>query len=199
MPTRVTRPVLHRSQVKNLLTLTANHLKSFTPKTCPRVGTLVAALFLLLPTLSLASAPVPVEDYAYDGEGNRTASHLSASYLASEHNQLLEDDSYSYDYDQRGNRIFRSSKVTGEAETYTYDRQNRLIGYTSPTTEATYAYDALDRRIAKTVDGVTEAYVYDSADLGDSTATNPALAFRAGALVKRWLFGPQADEPFAGG
>lgn len=47
------------------------------------------------------------------------------------------------------------------------------------------------------MDGVTEAYVYDSADLGDSTSANPALTFRAGALVKRWLFGPQVDEPLA--
>lgn len=44
-------------------------------------------------------------------------------------------------------------------ETSPHDRQNRLIGSTSPTTEATYASDALDRRIAKTVDGETEAFV----------------------------------------
>jgi RHS repeat-associated protein len=147
--------------------------------------------------LSQGGVPVPVEDYAYDGEGNRTASHLSLAYAANEHNQLLEDDNYQYAYDERGNRTTRVSKASGDAETYTYDRQNRLIGYISPTTEATYAYDALDRRIAKTVDGVTEAYIYDSADLGDSTASNPALTFRAGALVKRWLFGPQVDEPLA--
>ncbi len=47
------------------------------------------------------------------------------------------------------------------------------------------------------MDGVTEAYIYDSADLGDNTSANPALTFRAGELVKRWLFGPQVDEPLA--
>jgi YD repeat-containing protein len=156
------------------------------------LGMLLWAL-LLWPTLLQGGVPVPVEDYAYDGEGNRTASHLSTTHLANEHNQLQEDDSYYYSYDARGNRVVRQSKETGEEELYTYDRQNRLIGYTSPTTEATYAYDALDRRIAKTVDGVTEAYVYDSADLGDSTASNTALTFRAGALIKRWLFGPQVE------
>lgn len=44
---------------------------------------------------------------------------------------------------------------------------------------------------------MTEAYVYDPADLGDSTSANPDLTFRAGSLVKRWLFGPQVDEPLA--
>lgn len=141
--------------------------------------------------------PVPVEDYAYDQEGNRTASHLSAAYVSSDNNQILEDDSYTYAYDDRGNRISRTSKATSAVETYIYDSQNRLIGYETSATVATYAYDALDRRIAKSVDGVTETWVYDTDDLGDSTASNTALTFRAGALIKRWLFGPQVDEPLA--
>jgi YD repeat-containing protein len=44
--------------------------------------------------------------------------------------------------------------VIGGEETYTYDSQNRLIGYSYPRTKAACAYDALDRRIDKTVDGV---------------------------------------------
>jgi RHS repeat-associated protein len=71
------------------------------------------------------------------------------------------------------------------------------VGYSSPTTTARYAYDALDRRIAKTVDGVVEAHVHDGTDLEDTTTHNAALTFRAGALIKRWLFGPQVDEPLA--
>ncbi|HHI70325.1 MAG TPA: hypothetical protein ENJ91_04935 [Rhodobacteraceae bacterium] len=94
---------------------------------------------------------MPIEDYAYDGEGNRTASHLSNVYSANDHNQLLEDDDYTYAYDDKGNRISRTAKVGGVVETYSYDSQNRLVGYSSPTTTATYAYDALNRRIAKTV------------------------------------------------
>ncbi|MCB2130833.1 MAG: hypothetical protein KDE03_17645 [Rhodobacteraceae bacterium] len=58
---------------------------------------------------SQGGVPVPVEDYAYDGEGNRTASHLSAMYNSNGHNQLLEDDSYSYAYDAKGNRISRTA------------------------------------------------------------------------------------------
>ncbi|WP_225030513.1 RHS repeat-associated core domain-containing protein [Xinfangfangia pollutisoli] len=38
---------------------------------------------------------------------------------------------------------------------------------------------------------------YDTDDLGDSTASNTALTFRPGVLIKRWIFGPQVDEPVA--
>ncbi len=77
---------------------------------------------------------------------------------------------------------FQASK--GAVETYSYDSQNRLVGYSSPTTSATYAYDVLDRRIAKTVDGTVTAYVYDPWGL-DSTASDVLLDFEAGALTKR--------------
>ena len=72
---------------------------------------------------------LPIEDYAYDGEGNRLASHLSNLYNSNDHNQLTEDDSYTYAYDERGNRTSRTDKATGAVETYSYDSQNRLVGY----------------------------------------------------------------------
>ena len=136
--------------------------------------------------------PIPVEDYAYDGEGNRTASHLSAVYASNDHNQLLEDDTYTYAYDAKGNRVSRTAKGSGAIETYTYDSQNRLVGYASAQA-ATYAYDALDRRIAKTVDGVTEAFVYDPWSATSTTANDAILDFTNGTLTRRWLHGPQHD------
>ncbi|RBW62535.1 hypothetical protein [Ruegeria sp. A3M17] len=36
--------------------------------------------------------PVPIEDYQYDREGNRTASTGSYGYKSNAHNHLLEDD-----------------------------------------------------------------------------------------------------------
>ncbi len=140
---------------------------------------------------------LPVEDYAYDGEGNRTASHLSSLYASNAHNQLLEDARYTYAYDARGNRISRTDKATGAVETYNYDSQNRLIGYASDTTTASYAYDALDRRIAKTVDGVAEAFVYNPWDTYRSTSSDVVLDFVDGSLAKRWLRGTRVDEPLA--
>ncbi|WP_284176674.1 FG-GAP-like repeat-containing protein, partial [Frigidibacter sp. SD6-1] len=97
--------------------------------------------------------PVPTEDYDYDATGNRTASHLSAIYLVDEHNRLLEDDTFTYSYDAKGNRISRTTKADGSVERYVYDSQNRLIGYANATLSARYAYDALGRRIAKVLDG----------------------------------------------
>lgn len=144
--------------------------------------------------------PIPVEDYAYDEEGNRTASHLSALYSSNAHNQLTEDEDYTYAYDSKGNRISRTSKVSGEVEAHTYDSQNRLVGYASPTTPASYAYDALDRRVAKTVDGTVTAYVYDmSTDdplayddiVEEWDATDPTLP----VLARRWQHSQSVDEP----
>ena len=45
---------------------------------------------------SQGGVPIPVEDYEYDQEGNRTASHLSMLYSSNPHNQLLEDDDCLY-------------------------------------------------------------------------------------------------------
>ncbi len=59
----------------------------------------------------------PVESYGYDGEGNRLSSQLSASYVSNANNQLTEDDSYTYAYDDRGNRISRTAKVGAGVET----------------------------------------------------------------------------------
>ena len=93
--------------------------------------------------------PLPVADYAYDEEGNRTASHLSAIYASNDHNQLLEDEDSTYAYDAKGNRVSKTSKADGSVETYTYNSHKQLVGYASNTAAASYAYNALERRIAK--------------------------------------------------
>ena len=145
---------------------------------------------------ALGGIPVPVEDFAYDEEGNRTVSHLSMLYNSNGHNQLLEDETYLYAYDPKGNRTSRAHKVTGEVETYTYDSQNRLVGYASPSTTASYAYDALDRRVAKTVNGSTEAFIYDPWS-GYSTTNDVILDFTDGTLTTRWQHSSHVDEPIA--
>jgi RHS repeat-associated protein len=55
----------------------------------------------------------------------------------------------------------------------------------------------LDRRIAKSVDGVTEAFVYDPWSAISTTANDAILDFTNGNLTRRWLHGPQTDEPLA--
>ncbi|WP_432759529.1 RHS repeat-associated core domain-containing protein [Defluviimonas salinarum] len=139
--------------------------------------------------------PVPVEDYAYDGEGNRTASHLSGIHESNGHNQLLEDDSYRYAYDLKGNRVSRTTKADGAVESYAYDSQNRLVGYTSPATTASYAYDALDRRVAKTVDGAETAYVYDISPEDPLANDDIVMEYSDGILTRRWMHSDAVDEP----
>lgn len=142
--------------------------------------------------------PIPVEDYAYDGEGNRTASHLSTLYSSNDHNQLLEDDSYTYAYDLKGNRISRTSKATGDVESYTYDSQNRLVGYASPTTTASYSYDAMERRIGKAVDEAQTAYVYDMSVDDPLAHDDITLEFDTSGpaiLTRRWAHSNAVDEP----
>ena len=68
-----------------------------------------------VPTID-GGVPIPVEDFAYDGEGNRISSHLSSLYLSDDHNRLTEDSDYTYSYDDRGNRISRTAKVGGVVE-----------------------------------------------------------------------------------
>ncbi len=82
-------------------------------------------------------------------------------------------------------------------ETYSYDSQNRLIGWTDGVSAISYAHDALDRRIAVTLDGVTESFVYDPWSPYSAIANDVLLDFEDGALVRRWLHGPEVDEPLA--
>ncbi|WP_227288060.1 RHS repeat-associated core domain-containing protein [Boseongicola sp. H5] len=111
------------------------------------------------------------------------------------HNQLLSDDTYAYD--ARGNRVSRTDRATGAVETYSYDSQNRLIGWADGVSVISYAHDALDRRIAVTVDGVTESFVHDPWSPYSSIANDVLLDFEDGALMRRWLHGPEVDEPLA--
>ncbi|WP_415400639.1 PKD domain-containing protein [Tateyamaria sp. SN3-11] len=173
---------------------------------------------------SSGGTPVPVEDYAYDEEGNRLASHLSALYTSDAHNRLQEDDDFTYGYDEKGNRISKTAKANGATELYEYDSQNRLITYTDATGAATeYHYDAMERRIAKVQGRIATAYIYDTSitdplafddilleftvvgpDDGGGTGGgggNPAYAscnaqFQLAGIVNRDLFG--SDFPLPG-
>ncbi len=150
-----------------------------------------------IPTVD-GGTPVPVEDFSYDGEGNRLSSHLSNLYLSDDHNRLTEDSDYVYGYDTKGNRISRTAKVGGVVEAYTFNSVNKLVAYDSGDgTVATYHYDALGRRIAKVVDGVATAYVYEEWNPYSSVANDILLEYSDGALTRRWLHGAKVDEPLA--
>jgi RHS repeat-associated protein len=140
------------------------------------------------------------EAYSYDANSNRT----NAGYQTGTNNQLLSDGTYSYTYDNEGNRTSRTNIATGELTQYVWDYHNRLTSVITKDSSGTvmksvaYTYDVYDRRIAKVIDldGVgstpvqTERMVYDGDDI--------ALTFDGtGTQTHRYLFGPGVDQVLA--
>jgi RHS repeat-associated protein len=140
------------------------------------------------------------EAYSYDASGNRT----NAGYQTGTNNRLLSDGTYSYTYDNEGNRTSRKNIATGEVTAYSWDYHNRLTGVTTKDINGTlikavgYTYDVYDRRIGKSVDadgaGVaapqTEWYVYDG--------SNVSLVFDGqGNQTHRYLYGTGVDQILA--
>lgn len=138
------------------------------------------------------------EAYNYDATGNRT------SYTTGDHNRLMSDGTYNYEYDNEGNRTRRVEIATGKATEYTWDYRNRLTGVVSKNGAGTitqtvlYAYDVYNRRLSSAVDadgagaGVAaeEHFVYDGSHI--------ALVFDgAGTLTHRYFHGPQIDQVLA--
>ena len=140
------------------------------------------------------------EGYTYDDTGNRT----NAGYATGDHNRLLSDGTYSYEYDNEGNRTKRVDIASGEVTEYGWDTCNRMTSVTTKDSGGTvtksveYTYDLYDRRIAKSVDSdgdgtataTEERYVYDGEHI--------ALVFDGeGNQVSRYLHGPQIDQILA--
>ncbi|MBU2540802.1 MAG: hypothetical protein KJ593_02770 [Candidatus Omnitrophica bacterium] len=127
----------------------------------------------------------PAENYAYDSVGNRNP----ASYTYNDANRLLEDDEYTYTYDDNGNLISKTNKSTLETTSYIYNLGNQLISIDFPnSTSVQYTYDGLGRRIEKNVNGTITRYIYDNEDIiAEYDGTN--------TLQAKYLHGPGIDEP----
>ncbi|MFH1492917.1 MAG: FG-GAP-like repeat-containing protein [Candidatus Omnitrophota bacterium] len=127
----------------------------------------------------------PAENYAYDSVGNRNPTN----YTYDDANRLLEDDEYTYSYDDNGNLTSKTNKSTLQITTYTYNLENQLIRINFPNlTSAQYTYDGLGRRIEKNVNGTITRYVYDNEDIiAEYDGIN--------TLRAKYLHGPGIDEP----
>ncbi|MBT9315957.1 peroxidase family protein [Leptothoe spongobia] len=138
------------------------------------------------------------EAYNYDATGNRT------NYVTGDHNRILDDGTYTYEYDNEGNRTRRVDKATGDVTEYTWDHRNRLTDVVTKNRDGTlikdvdYVYDVYDRRIAKVLDAdgdgadapTEERFVYD----GDHIT----LVFDGERIqTHRYLHGPQVDQVLA--
>ncbi|MEE3717618.1 RHS repeat-associated core domain-containing protein [Tumidithrix elongata RA019] len=137
------------------------------------------------------------EAFSYDALGNRTG------YVTTANNRLQSDGTFTYLYDDEGNRTQRTNIATGEVTSYTWDYRNRLTGVDTKTSggvltrSVAFKYDIFDRRIAKTVDldgagagaAVTERYVYDRDHI--------MLVFVGANLKERYLYGANLDQVLA--
>ena len=143
-----------------------------------------------LQRLTSGGSVANAESYDYDLVGNRTTSFLSSTHNHDDLNRLLEDDQFTYTYDNNGNLQTKTNKaIPTDVTTYTWDAQDQLIQIDrSDSTTVTYAYDGLGRRIEKNVAGTITRYVYDGEDIlleydGSNTFT------------ARYSHGDQVDQP----
>ena len=141
----------------------------------------------------------PAENYTYDKIGNRNP----LTFKHSAWNQILEDDKYTYTYDDNGNRTERKAKDGTLRDVYTWNAENRLIKFerydninaTTPITTATYKYDALGRRIEKSViasgsEAISTRYLYDGINIIAETDGG-------GTITTIYTQGQGIDEPIS--
>ncbi len=151
-----------------------------------------------------ANAAIPDENFDFDANGNRVASHLHGTgYVTGPGNRLLSDGTFNYEYDGEGNMTKRTNIADGTYREFGWDHRNRLISVTDRssggviTNEVTFAYDAMNRRIAKTANGASTLFVYDREDVlldfADADAGGPG----APVLESRNLHGTGFDEVVA--
>jgi RHS repeat-associated protein len=135
------------------------------------------------------------EAYTYDENGNRK----NSGYATGVNNQLLNDGTYSYEYDKEGNRTKRTNTATGEVDNYTWDYRNRLTGVISQdasgagavtTQTVSYEYDVDNQRVSKTVNGVVEKYVIDRDQIAYVTDASGTQTFH-------YLYGTNVDAVMA--
>jgi YD repeat-containing protein len=107
----------------------------------------------------------PNENYSYDGVGNRTTSHLSASYNHQPFNKLAGTATAGYAYDNNGNMLSRTD--ASGTTTFSWNEESELTQVSLPGgLIVNYKYDGLRRRIQRTSNaGANERYVYDGQDV----------------------------------
>ena len=105
------------------------------------------------------------ESYTYDGVGNRTASHLSATYTYQPYNRMTATATASMSYNANGNLMQKTEG--GNTRQYTWDYENRMTLVTDSAETVHYSYDALGRRVERYTDVSLDdtKYTYDDLDV----------------------------------
>jgi RHS repeat-associated protein len=125
------------------------------------------------------------EAYAYDGAGNRTSAN-GASYTTSSNNRLTNDGTFTYTYDDEGNRLtkVRISGAAADDKTveYQWDYRNRLEKVTFKRNDGTvtkrveHYYDMFNRWTKRVLD-------YDG-DTGSATPRVDRLIYDGDVLIQ---------------
>jgi len=131
----------------------------------------------------------PLESFSYDEVGNRVDSNQNGTSTFNDANQLEQDASFTYTYDNNGNLTQKTNNTTFAFTLYEYDAENKLIRVVREDGSiVNYKYDGLGRRIEKEVDSVVTQYIYDNEDiLLELDGSNN--------IVARYTHGPGIDEP----
>lgn len=107
------------------------------------------------------------ESYSFDDVGNRTSSHLSASYAyqTGQFNRLTSTTNAAYTYDANGNTATKSDGLI--LWQYDWDYENRLTQVSNGSQTAHYKYDALGRRVERSLPAAGEntKFIYDGQDV----------------------------------
>lgn len=105
------------------------------------------------------------ESYTFDGVGNRTASHRSASYSYQPYNRMTATATATMNFDANGNLIQKSEG--SNYWRYGWDYENRMTFAATRRQTARYRYDALGRRVHRYFAGNKEntKFVYDGLDV----------------------------------
>lgn len=110
-----------------------------------------------------------LQSQTYDQNGNLTGGSNSVD----DHNRLTNDGTFTYEYDNEGQRTKRTQTIGGAYDVYDWDYRGRLLSVASYNSSAAlqqnvvYEYDGTDRRLRRKVDtngngtfDVQERFVY---------------------------------------
>jgi len=140
------------------------------------------------------------ESYTFDGVGNRTASHRSASYSYQPFNRMTATSTATMSYDSNGNLTGKSQGASSWV--YSWDYENRMTQASTAQDTVHYRYDALGRRVERYTDVTLEdtKFIYDGLDVvmdDDVTSSitkyqnglgiDDKLSLKSGGLSKYFL------------
>jgi len=129
----------------------------------------------------------PVEQYAYDPNGNRTTN----GELYDAQDRLTETATATYTYTENGELATKTVTAGGDTTAYTYDELGNLMQVVLPdATQIDYVVDGANRRIGKEMNGaLVQGFLY-----GD--ALNPVAELDGtGAVIARFVYGSRPNVP----